>query len=55
MKRCFSMSGHGVSDVDGDRYLASSDTDDPDTYRRGALTQAISEIENWNLDTVKEK
>ena len=30
MKRCFSMSGHGVSNVDGDGYLASSDID-PDT------------------------
>jgi hypothetical protein len=31
MKRCFSMSGHGVSDVDEDTYLASYDIDDPDT------------------------
>ena len=30
MKGCFSMSGHGVSNVDGDGYLASSDID-PDT------------------------
>jgi hypothetical protein len=30
MKHCFSMSGHGVPDVDEDTYLASSDID-PDT------------------------
>ena len=34
MKCCFSMSGHGVSDVDEDTYLVSSDIDDPDTLQK---------------------
>jgi hypothetical protein len=51
------MSGHRVSDVDEDTYLASADID-PNTLptEEVALTQARSEIENWNLDvSVKEK
>jgi hypothetical protein len=31
----FYYSGHGVPDVDGDIYLASSDTDPDKPYRRG--------------------
>ena len=55
MKRCFSISlDMEYSDVE-DTYLASSDRHDPDTLQKSALTQAISKIENGNLDTVKEK
>jgi hypothetical protein len=51
------MSGHGVSDVDEDTYLASYDIDGPDTLptEESALTQAISKTENWNLDVQSKK
>jgi uncharacterized caspase-like protein len=40
----FYYSGHGVPDVDGDMYLASSDTDPDKPYRRGFSFEELTKM-----------
>jgi hypothetical protein len=48
----FYYSGHGVSDVDGDLYLASSDIDTSKPYRRGSSFEELTKMIQKSISTV---
>ena len=47
----FYYSGHGVPDVDGDIYLASSDTDPDKPYRRGFSFEELRKMIQKSIST----
>ena len=47
----FYYSDHGVSDVDGDIYLASSDTDPDKPYRRGFSFEELRKMIQKSIST----
>jgi hypothetical protein len=47
----FYYSGHGVPDVDGDMYLASSDTDPDKPYRRGFSLEDLTKMIQNSIST----
>ena len=47
----FYYSGHGVPDVDGDMYLASSDTDPDKPYRRGFSFEELTKMIQKSIST----
>ena len=47
----FYYAGHGVPDVDGDIYLASSDIDPDKPYRRGFSFEELSKMIQKNMST----
>jgi hypothetical protein len=47
----FYYSGHGVPDVDGDMYLASSDTDPDKPYRRGFSFEELTKMIQKSIAT----
>jgi hypothetical protein len=47
----FYYSGHGVPDIDGDVYLASSDTDPDKPYRRGFSFEELTKIVQKSIST----
>ena len=47
----FYYSGHGVPDVDGDMYLASSDTDPDKPYRKGFSFEELTKMIQKSIST----
>ncbi|MGC1932213.1 MAG: tetratricopeptide repeat protein, partial [Candidatus Nitrosopolaris sp.] len=47
----FYYSGHGVPDVDGDVYIASSDTDPEEPYRRGFPIEKLTKMMQRSIST----
>ena len=47
----FYYSGHGVFDIDGDVYLASSDTDPDEPYRRGFSFEELRKMIQKSIST----